>query len=271
MYESGDDSDDSDDDGSYELDAGITDFALFTDDYTRAKEQDLPLSDKWDDFVASQEQCLDRAVARSRAELATRPTAPFYSGSSFPAPGEAVPSLTPDTSPKLADDLEYDDSAESESESKPKPYRTQIVVPDPTPSPAPINIPQRKQIPSITLTSAAADASSAIDETSFADPATPAFLLYRQRQRAEKRRKDLAQQPSSPQQQGQQQLPPARPGLSAGSRTLSGKLHVWRRPSWGLWSVDEEDEAGEKAEGIEVSAGEQGALRRKKGRSELRA
>jgi hypothetical protein len=60
-----------------------------------------------------------------------------------------------------------------------------------------------------------------------------------------------------------------RPGLSAGSRTLSGKLHVWRRPSWDLFSVDEEREE----EAMHDESGGRtmdGTLRKKKGKAVLR-
>jgi len=250
MYESWDDSDDDSDDGSFEFDAGITDFALFNDDFKRAKEQNVPLSNKWSDFVEDQAQCLDRAVARSRAELVDRPSGPFYSGSSLSQPRDAVPSLTPDTSPRLADDLDYD-SAESSSD---RSYRTKIVTPASTqPASSPINIPGRSQSNLSTLTE------SAIDDNEFEDTSAPAFLLYRHSQRAGKGRQLAKPQP-----------PPMRPGLSAGSRTLSGKLHVWRRPSCDLFSVEEEaDEEAKQAggKGKEVD----GILRKKRAMSELRA
>jgi len=221
MYESWDDSDDDDDDDC-QFDAGITDFALFSDDYKRAKEADAPLSDKWNDFVADQEEAYNRTIARTRADLNDRSAGPFYSGSSFAQP-DAVPSLTPDTSPRLADDLDFDSGEESTSS---LPYQTKIVTPDlpHRPASAPIDIPRSRHTLS-TLSE------SAIENEEFTDPAAPAFLLYRHSQRADKRRR--ASRP---------QAPPMRPGLSAGNRTLSGKLHVWRRPSWDLFIVDEERE-----------------------------
>ena len=221
MYESWDDSDDDDDDDC-QFDAGITDFALFSDDYKRAKETDAPLSDKWNDFVADQEEAYNRTIARTRADLNDRSAGPFYSGSSFAQP-DAVPSLTPDTSPRLADDLDFDSGEESTSS---LPYQTKIVTPDlpHRPASAPIDIPRSRHTLS-TLSE------SAIENEEFTDPAAPAFLLYRHSQRADKRRR--ASRP---------QAPPMRPGLSAGNRTLSGKLHVWRRPSWDLFIVDEERE-----------------------------
>lgn len=247
MYESWDDSDDDSDDGSFEFDAGITDFALFNDEYKRAKEQNIPLSDKWNDFVQDQAACLDRAVARTRAERSDRPAGPFYSGSTF-AQSDSVPSLTPDASPRLVDDLDYDSADET---TPAQPYQTEIVTPETTRLPSsPINIPARAWPDTIS--------ESAIEDDD-EDPTAPAFLLYRHSQRTDKRRQPAKPQPA-----------PMRPGLSAGSRTLSGKLHVWRRPSWDLFSVDEERE--EEVEQDECRGRvRDGTLRKKKGKQELRA
>jgi hypothetical protein len=249
MYESWDDSDDDSDDGSFEFDAGITDFALFNDDYKRAKEQNLPLSDKWNTLLQDQAEALDRAVARTREERNSHPAGPFYSGPGF-AQNEVVPSLTPDTSPRLADDLEYDSAEDTTTAPS---YHTKIVTPDSTrPASTPIDIPARSKQNLGSLSE------SAIEDDEFADPAAPAFLLYRHSQRIDKRR-----QPSNP------QPAPMRPGLSAGSRTLSGKPHVWRRPSWDLFSVDEEREE-EAMQDESAGRSMDGTLRKKKGREQLR-
>jgi hypothetical protein len=251
MYESWDDSDDDDDDDC-QFDAGITDFALFSDDYQRAKEQDIPLSSKWNDLIADQAEAYDRAVARTRAELTDRPTSPFDSGSNSAAEHDAVPSLTPDTSPRLADDLEFDSADESTGiATLSLPYRTKIVIPD-RPASAPIDIPRSRS----TLGSLS---ESAVEDEEFADPAAPAFLLYRHSQRPDRRRNSARPAP-----------PPMRPGMSAGNRTLSGKMHVWRRPSWDLHVVYEEREE-ETAQDDSCGRGRgDGALRRKKGMGELR-
>jgi hypothetical protein len=252
MYESWDDSDDDDDDDC-QFDAGITDFALFSDDYQRAKEQDIPLSSKWNDLIADQAEAYDRAVARTRAELTDRPTGPFDSGSNS-AEHDAVPSLTPDTSPRLADDLEFD-SADEGTGSASLPYRTKIVTPTDLPdrpASAPIDIPRSRS----TLGSLS---ESAVEDEEFADPAAPAFLLYRHSQRPDRRRNSARPAP-----------PPMRPGMSAGNRTLSGKLHVWRRPSWDLYVVYEEREEETAQDDSRGRGREDGALRRRKGMAELR-
>lgn len=249
MYELWDDSDDDSDDGSFEFDAGITDFALFNDDYKRAKELNLPLSDKWNDFVEGQAEALDRAVARTRAERNDQSTSPFSPGWSFSQP-EGLPSLTPDTSPRLADDLDYDSAEDAATPTQS--YQTRIVTPESARSPsAPIDIPARSKLGTLS--------ESAIEDDEFEDPAAPAFLLYRHSQRTDKRRQPAKPQPT-----------PMRPGLSSGSRTLSGKLHVWRRPSWDLFSVDEEREEEEAMQDEGGSRTMDGTLRKKRGKAALR-
>jgi hypothetical protein len=257
MHEFWDDSDDDDDD-DYQFDAGITDFALFNDDYKRAKEQDTPLSAKWNDLIADQAEAYNRAIARTRAELTDRPTGPFDSPSSSFNQHDAVPSLTPDTSPRLVDDLDFDSAEETQESTSTLslPYRTKTVTPDDLPhrpASAPIDIPRsRFNLP--TLSESAIE-----DEEDFADHAAPAFLLYRHSQRADRRRNSARPQP-----------PPMRPGMSAGNRTLSGKLHVWKRPSWDLYAVWEESEEEAAQDDSRGRGRGDGALRKKKGMEELR-
>ena len=253
MYESWDDSDDDDDDDC-QFDAGITDFALFNDDYKRAKEEDTPLSAKWNDLIADQTDAYNRALARTRAELVDRPTSPFDSSSNS-AQHDAVPSLTPDTSPRLVDDLDFDSGAEESTSTLSLPYRTKIVTPEDLlnrPASAPIDIPRsRFNLPALS--------ESAVEDEDFADPAAPAFLLYRHSQRADRRRNTARPAP-----------PPMRPGMSAGNRTLSGKLHVWKRPSWDLYSVFEEREEEMAQDDSRGRGRGDGALRKKKGMEALR-
>ena len=253
MYESWDDSDDDDDDDC-QFDAGITDFALFNDDYKRAKEEDTPLSAKWNDLIADQTDAYNRALARTRAELVDRPTSPFDSSSNS-AQHDAVPSLTPDTSPRLVDDLDFDSGAEESTSTLSLPYRTKIVTPEDLPNrpaSAPIDIPRsRFNLPALS--------ESAVEDEDFADPAAPAFLLYRHSQRADRRRNTARPAP-----------PSMRPGMSAGNRTLPGKLHVWKRPSWDLYSVFEEREEEMAQDDSRGRGRGDGALRKKKGMEALR-
>jgi hypothetical protein len=102
MYEYDDWADDSDDDGEeIEWDAGITDFALFDSDRRRAQEEHDSLPSKWKGFRSEQQAALERAVHRSRAQSAPETTRP-------PLPMDAVPGLTPDSSPNLKDDLDVE-------------------------------------------------------------------------------------------------------------------------------------------------------------------
>lgn len=101
-YEHEDWTDDSDDDGDeIEWDAGITDFALFDDDKRRAQAGQDRLSSRWNDFHVSQQWALRRALDRTRSSITPDTTKP-------PLPVERMPSLTPDTSPNLRDDLELE-------------------------------------------------------------------------------------------------------------------------------------------------------------------
>ncbi|KAK4544746.1 hypothetical protein LTR36_003995 [Oleoguttula mirabilis] len=93
-----DDSDDDDDSDEVEWDAGITDFALFDHDKRRAEAGEEHLASRWDDFVSTQEATLHRAVQRARSNSGPDTTRP-------PLPFDEMPSLTPDSSPHLRDDL----------------------------------------------------------------------------------------------------------------------------------------------------------------------
>ena len=103
MYEYEDWASDSDDDPEeVEWDAGITDFALFDDDRRRAQESNGRLPTKWNDMLENQTSALERAVARTRAGSNTNQV-----GWSTMTP-EDMPSLTPDSSPELRDDLDIE-------------------------------------------------------------------------------------------------------------------------------------------------------------------
>ncbi|KAK5136713.1 hypothetical protein LTR08_002366 [Meristemomyces frigidus] len=92
-------SEEDDDDGEDEWDAGITDFALFDDDRRRAQEENGQLPGRWADFMSQQQSALQRSLERTNAlPVTTRP----------PLPAGEVPALTPDGSPNLRDNLEGD-------------------------------------------------------------------------------------------------------------------------------------------------------------------
>lgn len=95
---------DSDEDGEeVEWDAGITDFALFDDDRRRAQESNQPLPSKWSGMLEQQTSALQRAVQRNRANSDPYPVTGTLSTSD-----DEPPSLTPDVSPDLRDDLDVE-------------------------------------------------------------------------------------------------------------------------------------------------------------------
>ncbi|KAK3107999.1 hypothetical protein LTR53_017885 [Teratosphaeriaceae sp. CCFEE 6253] len=198
-YEYEDWASDSEADDGDEVDwnAGITDFALFPPD-GRKSNTPAKFSPQWADFVSSQHDALQRSLARTRAADAPDTTKP-------PLPFDALPGLTPDTSPDLRDDLD----AESMSDDD-------------------LRAPGGYRVPSfltVSLTPPSPDEQSVGEEDDL-----PLFM--------------------GPKRAGVKRHPPRkpqRPGLRH-SRTLSGKLHSWRRPSWGLWSVSERPEAERAAE-----------------------
>lgn len=207
MYEAWDDSDDEEDDG-IEWDAGIVDFALFSEDQKRARDENVPLSSKWNDLLADQSAAYQRSVKRTH-DGTSEPE--FLSRTSS---GDSLPDLTPDTSPRLNDNLECDDEEEMPS------YRTVIVTPDSVSGTS-------KHLGSIEE-----EGSSAVEDED--DDMPLSFFVEHSRLR---RRQSMPQPP--------QKL--VRPGLRSG-RTLSGKLHVWRKPSWDIWPVLEDASAEERAE-----------------------
>ena len=104
MYEYEDWAEDSDSDAEeVEWDAGITDFALFDDDRRRAQESNRPLPSKWTGMLAQQSSALQRAVERRRRDSDPQPL-----NRSQDTPEDEVPSLTPDVSPDLRDDLDVE-------------------------------------------------------------------------------------------------------------------------------------------------------------------
>lgn len=205
MYETWDDSDDEEDD-RIQWDAGIMDFAAFTEDQKRAKDGNQPLSSKWDDLLSNQAAAYKRSVQRTN-DGSSEPE--FLSRTSS---GDSLPDLTPDTSPRLNDDLEYEDDDEPIIHTEP--YRTVIVTPDSASStygelkPRLDNIEENEE-----------------DED-------PPLSFYVQRNKL-RRRQSMAPRPKKL----------VRPGLR-GTRTLSGQWHVWRRPSWDIHPVLE-DASGE--------------------------
>jgi hypothetical protein len=114
MYEYEDWAEESDSDAEeVEWDAGITDFALFDDDRRRAQESNRPLPNKWTGMLAQQTSALKRAVERHRRDSDPQPF-----NRSQPSSDDEMPSLTPDVSPDLRDDLDVE-SYHGQSASRP--------------------------------------------------------------------------------------------------------------------------------------------------------
>jgi hypothetical protein len=214
MYEYEDwaeDSDDAaDDDDDIQWDAGITDFSLFHHDRRRAQEQRQHVPDRWEGLLVNQASALQRAVQRNRSDLDTTRTR-------MRAPQlNDVPHLTPDNSPNLR---EFDIDAYCGA----KANRSAV----------PIYL-QRLETPQEEMSDEYDDDDDDYDDDddlsdSDEDELPIAFLVERARERRRQARKL------------------ERPGLRF-NRTMSGKVHVWRRPSWHLHDVGEDVEAESRAE-----------------------
>lgn len=195
MYEYDDWADDSDSDAEeVEWDAGITDFALFDDECRRAKQSNQPLPSKWSGMLSQQTSALERAVQRSR----TGPIPDFVDNF---IPVDEVPSLTPDVSPNLRDDLDLE------------PYQGQRAA--------------RPSVPNYLTILVTPPEDDDNDEALEEDDEPLSFYVARRRLQSKPKRK------------------PERPGLRH-TRTMSGHVHAWRRPS--MYTVGEDSEAEERAE-----------------------
>lgn len=214
MYEYDSDSDDWDGE-EVEWDAGITDFALFDNDRRRAQETGEELSSKWDGMLQQQSSALQRSMTRNRAN-------------SFPMPAtlrrderaveEEMPSLTPDTSPELRDDLDPDS------------FRTQTISRTDGP-----------HFLTITVTPPSDDEDEQGERKgSTGAPAQeffPSFLASTKPTRSPNGKLE-------------------RPGLRH-SRTMSGHIHTWRRPGMQTVGENSEgEERAEQAEREDMHEGE---------------
>lgn len=204
-----DDEDDDDTGADFEWDAGIVDFSLFAADKERFESRNLPIPHKWDGFLADQQQVYQRSA--SREDNTAKPA--FLTPS--PSESDSVPGLTPDSSPNLHDNLDYPSSDEEERPVTP-----------PRSSSAPINIPPRPK--SILKKPTTHFWEDTIDETDEGDEEYLPLSYYVSRGQVQRKQKATPQQPPKLQ----------RPGLR-GTRTLSGKVHSWVRPSYGIESVEE--------------------------------
>lgn len=172
------DEEDEDDGEEIEWDAGIDDFALYAEERSTGF-MNKP-KDKWHRLEDSQQQALERALARAQAD-----SAPVTQ--SKPPAADEIPGLTPDHSPRLQDNLEMPDPMPK------RPHYVTVIVTPP-------------------------------DEDDEEDDA-PLFMRSYNTVRVKHR------------------VP--RPGLRH-TRTLSGKHHSWSRPSFHLYTVEDQPEEEEK-------------------------
>ncbi|WPG98795.1 Hypothetical protein R9X50_00159100 [Acrodontium crateriforme] len=215
MY--GPDSDEDDDGSEIEWNAGIMDFSLFNDDRRRSEETNEPLSSKWDYLLQSQRRADERCAQRQLDSERHR------NGGSKTGTVNDVPALTPDTSPRLQDNLE-----DGEDDVLSSNHSAQIIKITVTP-PSEDTSPTKKQcIPAFRFPTAIVDDEQ--DEYEDDEDLPLSFFVNR----------SLIKQPST-------RRKIARPGLR-GSRTLSGQSHSWIRPPINLYSLGERPEDEQRAE-----------------------
>ncbi|KJX98160.1 hypothetical protein TI39_contig429g00027 [Zymoseptoria brevis] len=219
-YEDWADSSDNGDDEEVEWDAGITDFALFDSDRRAAEAHQEDVPNRWNSLLKSQELALQRAVQRNRSnsDPKLRTWTPLLSD---------MPQLTPDNSPDPRDDR-FGMSTVFGSKPPQMAGRPSYLSSNPV-----------RSTRSFSIDAADSDLDDdydATDEDDFYDSEDedeadlPVSVLI---ERARERRR--------------QARCSERPGLKF-NRTLSGKLHVWRRPSWNMYTVGEDVEAERRAE-----------------------
>lgn len=203
-----DDSNEDDDSGDFQWDAGITDFSLFDSDRREAESRQTELPSKWSNVVFNQKEALQRSLKRttSHAQLTNNNNTSEAATATDITDTDSLPSLTPDTSPDLRDlGDEFPDPPPPLSHSlpfRPSPHNKQ-------PKPAYLTVEITPPLPS---------------EAGFPeDEDLP--LSFRAPQRQLSTAKVTVQ----------------RPGLRH-ARTLSGKLHSWRRPGWEIYALEEAGE-----------------------------
>ncbi|OQN96391.1 hypothetical protein B0A48_17643 [Cryoendolithus antarcticus] len=200
--------DDEDDDDVPDWDAGIIDFGLLYEDHKKA---DVPLPSKWNGLLADQAQLYQQTVQRT--STAVEPEFLARNGS-----GDSLPGLTPDASPQVNDDMDYDSDGDG------------------------LVMPTRRNVPvfNLIITPPAEDLEAALaeaaagNETDEEDYLPLSFFV----KRSQAQRKAAAQHATATSSAPAVQPRMVRPGLKH-DRTLSGKRHSWVKPSRGLYSIRE--------------------------------
>lgn len=239
-----DDDEDESDDDEVAWNAGITDFALFDRDRRNASASHDPVPDKWQALLDSQASALQRAVERNRSSSSSTPTERDCTQQGWMPLMSDLPSLTPDHSPDIRDDFDLDAHVAgkvaqirplSVSEYLHNRLPTAALPSCKTQRPdlsnlrsasAPITIMRPSPYDFYDSTGSEGDYDDDDDDDASTDSEAdlPVALLIARAQ--ERRLRERKMQ---------------RPGLR-GTRTLSGKSHVWRRPSWNLPPLGEEAE-----------------------------
>lgn len=234
VYEYDDWAEDSDNDNTEDVawDAGIVDFAHFHSDRQQAQAghtTSLP-TDRWDSLLASQHSALQRAMQRNRSSR-PEPTRNRI----WTPPAEDVPHLTPDNSPNLRDSFDMERYCGRPAAAAATAARPSIP-----------NYLQSNFTPAEEL-SDDDDYDDDDDETDSDEDELPvAYLVERARERRRAARKL------------------ERPGMRF-NRTMSGKVHVWKRPGYQLPDVGEDAEAERRAElaYVQLQGGGGGRRRRR--------
>lgn len=217
------DEDDSDSDSDSDLDdddnarwsTGITDYAQFTADRRAAADRHEGIPPRWDGLLERQRDAMKRAEARSQSsstidKLPSSPSTEAGNDVNGSAGEDELPFLTPDGSPRIPSGFD-NLSLNFISTHEPSHHTVEVQV---------------DHVPDL-LDSDAEDIDASTysedfeDEEDEDDDEIPVAVLI---ERARRRRLSLS-----------------RPGLTS-TRTLSGKVHVWRRPSGQIYTVGEEDE-----------------------------
>ncbi|GAB7359733.1 hypothetical protein MBLNU230_g6907t1 [Neophaeotheca triangularis] len=226
-YQPWEDGSDDEDGSEIEWDAGITDFALFDNDRRQAEHRQTELPSRWQNVLINQEQALQRSVKRtlSHRQLSEDPATAITTEA---AEDTDMPSLTPDTSPDLGDlGDEFPDPPPPVAHSLP-PMRSPSHPKQKQPKPAYLTVEITPPLPS---------------EASIQENEDLPLSFQAPRRQA----------PSSSTDTDKTKI--QRPGLRH-ARTMSGKLHSWRRPGWEIYALDEgveEEGVGSGVKGCQIA------------------
>jgi hypothetical protein len=227
LYEYEDWADDSEDESDNEevvWNAGITDFALFDRDRRNANEHHQHVPGKWQSLLDSQASALQRAVERNQRGSASEARQQQWT----PLMND-LPQLTPDHSPNLHDDFEMDTSFRRQGSLRPRvPDYLHLQLPPAIKTSSDLDDAYDSHDGSSQYDDDENACSSSSGSDSEADVPVAALIARARERRMQYRKLE-------------------RPGLRY-NRTMSGKVHAWRRPSVHIYPLGEEREAEAAAE-----------------------